>query len=263
MPRLFRLPGALLLMLLPAPILIIVIASFTAEGYLRFPPGAASLRWYRESLGDPRWIGALGLSLWIAALTAILSTAIAFLTAWCARRRLPPRVARALDVAVLSPLFFPHAALGVAMVNLLAIFGLVGTAGGILIAHLICALPFAYRPVAVAMQRISPEILEASAILGAGEARTALRVMLPLCRAGLVTALLFSFIVSLDEVTVTMFLTGPDMMTLPVEIYAYIQENASPVLAAVSTAMVAATLAIVLLLERTVGLQFFVEDEVA
>ena len=58
-----------------------------------------------------------------------------------------------------------------------------------------------------------------------------------------------------------MFLTGPDVMTLPVEIYAYIQENASPVLAAVSTAMVAATLALVLLLERLVGLQVFVEDE--
>lgn len=263
MPRLFRLPGALLLALLPAPILIIVVASFTADGYLRFPPSALSLRWYIEALDDPRWITALGLSLTIALLTAVTATAIAFLTAWCARCRLPSRVARTLDVVVLSPLLFPHAALGVAMVNLLAVFGLVGTAGGILIGHLICALPFAYRPVAVAMQRISPEMLEASAILGAGDARTALRVLLPLCRAGIVTALLFSFIVSLDEVTVTMFLTGPDMKTLPVEIYAYIQENASPVLAAVSTAMVAATLALVLLLERTVGLQFFVEDEMA
>lgn len=256
-----RLPAILLLLLLPAPIVIVVMASFTSAGYLRFPPGQLSTRWYVEALADPRWIGALGTSLWIAALVALAATAIAFLTAWCARTRLPAGVARTLDVVVLSPLFFPHAALGVALVNMLAIFGLVGTAEGILIGHLICTLPFAYRPVAVAMQRVSPEMLEASAILGAGEARTALWVMLPLCRSGLVTALLFSFIVSLDEVTVTMFLTGPDMMTLPVEIYAYIQENSSPVLAAVSSTMVAATLVVVVLLERTVGLQFFVEDE--
>jgi putative spermidine/putrescine transport system permease protein len=214
-------------------------------------------------LGDPRWITALGLSLTIAAATAVMATVIAFLTAWCARCRLPAGPARALDLVVLSPLFFPHAALGVALVNLLALWGLVGTAWGILVAHLVCTLPFAYRPVAVSMQRISPEMLEASAILGAGEGRTALRVLVPLCRPGLVTALLFSFIVSLDEVTVTMFLTGPDMMTLPVEIYAYIQENASPVLAAVSTAMVAATLLLVLVLERTVGLEFFVEEDAA
>ncbi len=256
-----RIPGILLLLLLPLPILIVVAASFTPEGYLRFPPGTPSLRWYEEAVGDPRWLKALGLSLWIAVLTAVGATAIAFLTAWCARCRLPGAVARSLDLLVLSPLFFPHAALGVALVNLLAVFGLVATPTGIVIAHLICALPFAYRPVAVAMQRVSPEMLEASAILGAGDARTALRVLLPLCRPGLVTALLFSFIVSLDEVTVTMFLTGPDIMTLPVEIYAFIQENASPVLAAVSTAMVVATLALVLLLERLVGLQVFVETE--
>lgn len=256
-----RIPGILLLLLLPLPILIVVAASFTPAGYLRFPPGAPSLRWYAEALEDPRWLRALGLSLWIALLTAVAATTIAFLTAWCARCRLPPAALRALDLLVLSPLFFPHAALGVALVNLLAVFGLVATPQGILIAHLVCALPFAYRPVAVAMQRVSPEMLEASAILGAGDGRTALRVLLPLCRPGLVTALLFSFIVSLDEVTVTMFLTGPDVMTLPVEIYAYIQENASPVLAAVSTAMVVATLALVLLLERLVGLQVFVEEE--
>lgn len=256
-----RIPGILLLLLLPAPILIVVAASFTPDGYLRFPPGVPSLRWYAEATHDPRWLRALGFSLWIAALTAVAATAIAFLTAWCARCRMAPGVSRWLDLIVLSPLFFPHAALGVALVNLLAAFGLVATPVGIGLAHVICALPFAYRPVAVAMQRISPEMIEASAILGAGDARTALRVLLPLCRPGLVTALLFSFIVSLDEVTVTMFLTGPDVMTLPVEIYAYIQENASPVLAAVSTAMVVATLTIVLVLERAVGLQVFVEEE--
>jgi putative spermidine/putrescine transport system permease protein len=256
-----RIPGTLLLLLLPAPIVVVVAASFTPDGYLRFPPGAMSLRWYAEALSDSRWLRALGLSLWIAALTAVAATTIAFLTAWCARCRMPVSVSRWLDLLVLSPLFFPHAALGVALVNLLAAFGLVATPEGIVLAHLVCALPFAYRPVAVAMHRISPEMLEASAILGAGDMRTALRVLLPLCRPGLVTALLFSFIISLDEVTVTMFLTGPDVMTLPVEIYAYIQENASPVLAAVSTAMVVATLALVLLLERLVGLQVFVEEE--
>jgi putative spermidine/putrescine transport system permease protein len=104
----------------------------------------------------PRWLRALGLSLWIAALTALAATAIAFLTAWCARCRMPPAVSRWLDLLVLSPLFFPHAALGVALVNLLAVFGLVATPQGIVLAHLVCALPFAYRPVAVAMHRISP-----------------------------------------------------------------------------------------------------------
>ena len=89
----------------------------------------------------------------------------------------------------------------------------------------------------------------------------ALGLALPLARSGIVTALVFAFIISFDEVTVTMFLTGPAVTTLPVQIYAFIQEDASPVLAAISTATVAATLLLVLVLERLIGLQFFVEQE--
>ena len=66
-----RIPGTLLLLLLPAPIVVVVAASFTPDGYLRFPPGAMSLRWYAEALSDSRWLRALGLSLWIAALTRV------------------------------------------------------------------------------------------------------------------------------------------------------------------------------------------------
>lgn len=251
----------LLLLLLPAPIVIVVAASFTAGNTLRFPPEGLSLRWYQDALGDPRWIESLLTSLWIAAVVAVSTTAMAFGAAWYAQRRAGARLAKALELAILSPLFFPHAALGIALVNLLAWMEIVGTAPGLVIGHLICTLPFAYRPIAISMQRVSPEVIEASNILGASEWRTAVGILLPLCRPGIVTALLFSFIVSLDEVTVTMFLTGPDMMTLPVTIYAFIQENSSPVLAAVSSAMVLGTLAIVLLLERTVGLEFFAESE--
>ena len=89
-----RAPGILLLLLLPAPIVVVVAASFTPDGYLRFPPSAFSLRWYAEALGDPRWLRALGLSLWIAALTAVIATTIAFLTARCARCRVPASVSR-------------------------------------------------------------------------------------------------------------------------------------------------------------------------
>jgi len=261
MRRMPRWLAMTLLLLLPAPILIVVAASFTAGNSLRFPPGALSLRWYHDALDDPRWISSLLTSLWIAGVVAVGTTAMSFGAAWYALRRAGGRTARVLETAVMSPLFFPHAALGVALVNLLAWMELVGSATGLVIGHLICTLPFAYRPIAIAMQRVSPEVIEASNILGASEWRTTIGILLPLCRSGIVTALLFSFIVSLDEVTVTMFLTGPDMMTLPVEIYAYIQENSSPVLAAVSSAMVLGTLAVVLLLERTVGLEFFAESE--
>ena len=86
-------------------------------------------------------------------------------------------------------------------------------------------------------------------------------VTLPLLRSGLVTALLFSFIISFDEVTVSIFLVGPDATTLPARIFAHIQESASPVVAAISTFLVAITIGLIVLLQRLIGLDLFIEVE--
>ena len=260
--RLGRAASFALLLFLPLPIVVIGATAFAAAGYLRFPPSELSLRWYAEAATDPRWIEAFVTSLGIAAVVSVLVTAIAFAGAY-ACHRLRPRWLPAFELAVMSPLFFPHAALGVALVNVLAMAGYLGSATGIVIAHIVCTLPFAWRPIVVALQRIDGEIVEAASLLGADERRLALDIALPRCRPGLVTALLFSFIISFDEVTVTMFLTGPEVTTLPVQIYAFIQENASPVLAAISTATVVVTLAVVMLLERLIGLEFFVAHDPA
>ena len=260
--RLGRAASFALLLFLPLPIVVIGATSFAAAGYLRFPPSELSLRWYAEAATDPRWIEAFVTSLGIAAVVSVLVTAIAFAGAY-ACHRLRPRWLAAFELAVMSPLFFPHAALGVALVNVLAMAGYLGSATGIVIAHIVCTLPFAWRPIVVALQRIDGEIVEAASLLGADERRIALGIALPLARSGLVTALLFSFIISFDEVTITMFLTGPQVTTLPVQIYAFIQENASPVLAAISTATVVVTLVVVMLLERLIGLEFFVAHDPA
>lgn len=260
MNRAGRLLAGLLLLFLPAPIVVIAASSLSKDGYMRFPPGEPSLRWYREAMADSRWIDAVVSSLSIAGVVAVVVTAIAFGSVY-AGYRLRPRWFGAFELAVMSPLFFPHAALGVALVHALAVLGLLGGSVGIAVAHLVVTLPFAFRPIAAAMSRIDPQILEAASLMGASERQMALGLALPLARSGIVTALVFAFIISFDEVTVTMFLTGPAVTTLPVQIYAFIQEDASPVLAAISTATVAATLLLVLVLERLIGLQFFVEQE--
>lgn len=99
--------------------------------------------------------------------------------------------------------------------------------------------------------------------LGANRWKTFFFVTIPLVRPGLITSLLFSFILSFDEVTTTMFLVGPFVTTLPVQIYSFIQESGTPVVAAISTSLVLLTLVLVLLLERLVGLQFFVDPDSA
>lgn len=249
-----------LLLFMPAPIIVVIAASFSYDGYIRFPPGELSLRWYVEFLTDMRWLRALWTSLLLAVAGAVFSTTIAFMAALAVARH-QTRFTRYFEVAIMTPLLFPHAALGIAMLALLMSFHVYGTFVGLLLAHCIITLPYAYRPISVSLRKLDAAMEEASMSLGAGRWYTFRHVTLPLVRPGIITALLFSFILSFDEVTVTMFLVGPFITTLPVEIYSFIQESGTPVVAAISSVLVLITLMLVLLLERVVGLEFFVEPD--
>ena len=78
-------------------------------------------------------------------------------------------------------------------------------------------------------------------------------VTLPQMKGSVLAAAVFEFITSFDEVVVTLFLAGPRMMTLPVRIFQYIEYNSDPLVAAVSTVLVALTVAVVLVVDRGVG----------
>lgn len=251
--------GAVLLFL-PAPIVIVVLSSFTARGYISFPPGALSLKWYAEFLGSTDWLTSLAISLVLAALAAVFSTAIALLAALVfTRKRLP--MAASFETLVLLPLIFPHAALGVVMLGLAGLFGWTGRFPGLLLAHVIMTVPYAWRPIVSSLRKLDLAMEEAAMSLGARPLYVFRRVTLPLLRPGLVTALLFTFIISFDEVTVSLFLVGPDVSTLPVRIFSHIQDSGSPVIAAISTVLVLLTVLVVLLLDRLIGLELFVDVE--
>ncbi|WP_149537862.1 ABC transporter permease [Siccirubricoccus phaeus] len=255
-----RLIAVLLLVLLPAPLLIVIGASFSPRAVLSFPPNGFSWRWYAEFLGSAAWVTAFGRSALIAVLAAVLTTLIS-LAAALALDRAPARLRGAVETAILAPLLFPHAAIGIAFLGWLALLHLNGGFAGVLLAHLILCAPFAYRPIAVSLRQIDRSLTEAATILGATPPQAVRLVVLPLLRPGIAAALLFSFIISFDEVTVTMFLVGPEFTTLPVSIYAHIHDSADPVVAAISSILILLTALLVLLIDRLVGLRIFIDIE--
>jgi putative spermidine/putrescine transport system permease protein len=248
--------GALLLFL-PAPFLIIAAISFTPDRFMAFPPTGFSLTWYRELVSSTAWMQPLGVSLAIAAGAAVTSTAVAISSAIVVDG-LRPRPRALVETGIFAPLIFPQAAIGVAMLGFLLTLHARGTMAGIMLVHVILCGPFAYRPVSVALQNIDRSMAEAAMSLGANSRAVFRRVILPLMRPGIVTALIFTFILSFDEATVTLFLISPDITTLPVRIYSRVRDAADPVVPAISTLLVLVTLSLVVLLERTVGLQLFV-----
>ena len=155
----------------------------------------------------------------------------------------------------MTPLVFPAIVLAVALSMVLGSVGLVRNFWGLVFAHVIITVPYVVRTVGATLAEIDRAYEEAAATLGANTMRTFFEVTLPMLGPGLVAGAVFSAIMSFDEFTVSLFLVGPGVMTLPLEIYYYTEFSMDPTVAAISTMLLGVTALIVVLIERSIGLR--------
>lgn len=99
------------------------------------------------------------------------------------------------------------------------------------------------------LQGFDRNLVRASLSLGADPVTTFFRVTLPVIAPGVISGALFAFATSFDEVVVTLFLAGPDQVTLPRQMFTGIRENITPTIAAVATLLVLFTTSLLLALE--------------
>ncbi len=227
------------------PIAVVVALSFGGDRRLHFPPESLSLRWYVRFLGDARWRSALGVSLSIAALAAAVSTAAGFLAAY-ALARSGAHVRRTLTVLLLLPMITPNIIAAVALYFLAVRLGLVGNLAAIALVHATLGLPVVVLVTGSALAAVDPGLERAALGLGASPWQVLARVVVPLAAPGLVSAALFAFLTSFDELVVALFLSGVKSQTLPVRIWNSLSLQLEPTIAAVSTTLIAATLAALL-----------------
>jgi putative spermidine/putrescine transport system permease protein len=239
--------------LIIVPILIVVITAFSPGDYFEFPPRGLSTRWFVEFFRLKEMRNAFTLSLELALLAATLATIFGTMGAlFLARRR--GVLAGLLQSLFLAPLVFPTIILGVALLLLYKTIG-VPVFPGLLLAHCIIGMPYGFRTVLASAQALDPALEEAGQSLGAGPLRTLFVVTLPLVWQGVVSGWLFAFIVSFGELNTALFLTGPGLTTLPIEIFSYLQFQGSQlVIAAASTLQIALIVVMVTTIERIVGL---------
>lgn len=260
----FILPAGFLLfaLFLLLPLVLVVVAAFSPGSAIRFPPNGASLRWFAEVLSDPVWLHAFFLSL-LVALVAAMACTLASAIAVAGLGRAPGGLAarRWLGWLAMLPLLLPHVSFGIAMLAFSRAYGLGGSLLAIVVAHAVLVLPFAWRPVVSSFDALDAQLANAAMVLGAKPARAFWTVTLPCLRPGLLTAFIFTFVTSFDEATVTLFLVGPEVTTLPIRVLIALQEDGSPAVAAASVLMILMTLAVVLLIEKVSGLAAFAEME--
>lgn len=234
-----------------SPLVVVTILSFSSDPYLTFPPPGISLRWYVALLGSQPVLQAAGKSVLLALLVTSVAVLAGFPAALAiARGMVPGRVAGLLAL----PLLLPTLVIGLALLMVLQPLGLLATWPGLALGHLMVVLPFVVRLLTTALASLPASLEDAAATLGAGPLKAFLLVTLPLAAPGAVAAATLSFLLSFDETVISLFLVGPRLTTLPVTLFHYAETRVDPMLAALAVSLIVLTLAIVLLVDRIVGL---------
>lgn len=243
----------LLFLFLLAPVILVVPISFSGEQILSFPPASWSVRWYAELANSPEIISSFWTSLMLGAIVTAISLAVAIPAAYVIVR-MRTFGSDFLYNLFTAPLLLPTIVLGLAILIVFASMGFLGTFPGLVIGHLVITLPYALRVLATTLGNLNLSCEEAASTLGGRPFTVFRRVTLPMMAPGIVAATALCFLVSFDEVVITLFLTGPRLTTLPVELFHHVESRADPLVASVSVLLILLTLAVVMIVDRTVGL---------
>ncbi|MFJ5437482.1 ABC transporter permease [Pectobacterium brasiliense] len=247
------LAGILVYAFLALPVLVIVLSAFSPETYPQFPPRDISLRWFRALLEDENWRSSLSVSLLLLVIVTPLTVMVGTFAAW-ALARLEFRYRESLQAFILSPLMIPQVVLGIALLYVLMAAGLAGSVTGLVIGHMVVALPYVVRTVSVSLAAMDRRLEAVSMSLGAGRAYTFRHVTLPLIKPGMLAGAVFAAVTSFGEVSVSLFLSAPDTITVPVRIFNYVDQTFDPTVNAISVIFIAIAVLMLIVIEKRIGL---------
>lgn len=238
--------AAAVLTFLILPTLVVVPLSFSASDLLEFPPKAWSWRWYEAFFTSSTWMAALRTSLILGSLTALIAVPISFLACF-AMNRLGGRLSASIYSVLLSPSVTPGILLAIGLFFVLARLGLIGSLGGILVGHVVLAIPVATIVLYPAISRFDWAQARAAQSLGAGWPRTIFGIILPQLRFSLLSAGLMAFLTSLDEAVISIFVASGANNTLPKLMFLSLRDQIDPTIAAISTLWTVLVIGIVLI----------------
>jgi len=232
------------------PTVFVIPMSFGSTSSFQFPPREFSLDLYVNFFTNPKWIGSLGNSVVVALLASLVATTVGTAAA-LGLHNLGSRLSQFVRTLLMVSMVTPAIVVAVAVYITFLQWHLIGSLGGYVLAHAAIGVPFVLVSVTSALGGFEPQLLRASASLGASPLRTFLRVTLPLISRGVLTGAVFAFVTSLDEVVIALFLRSPTFQTLPVQMYNAVTVEVDPTIAA-SSSLVVVSVTVLLLIPMLV-----------
>ena len=228
------------------PIVILVIYSFNASRLVTVW-GGWSLRWYHEFFNDRAMLDAAWMSLRVAAVSATIATLLGTLAAVGLVRGERFRGRSLLSGMLYAPLVMPEVISGLSLLLLFVALNAERGFWTVTIAHTTLTMCFVTVVVQSRLASLDRSLEEAAMDLGCDPVQAFLRVTLPLIIPAIAAGWMLAFTLSLDDVVIASFTTGPGSATLPIRIYSEVRLGVKPEINAICT-MVIALIAVVIVI---------------
>ena len=244
--------SAIVALFLLMPLIAVVPVSFTSRRYLSLPDGKFSLRHYASLFEDPEWGASLLSSIQVGVLASFCAVILA--SAFCIGIwMLKPRMAGLMTGFVLLPMVAPPVVSSLTLyffLNKLSQWNSIiayDKLGGVVLAHTVMIVPYAVVVIMVALSQLDRRIDLAAQSMGANVPTRVFSVILPNLRFGLIGAFFLCFLLSWDEIGVTLFVTSVETVTLPRRMWMGLRDNVDPAIAALSVLLICIVTLIIVL----------------
>ena len=239
------------------PFVVIAAAGLSAGDTLAFPPQGLSLKWVYAVMGMDNFRASFMLSMALAVGATVLALVLGVPAAYgLSRYAVPGR--ELIRTIVLAPVLVPGIIVGLALLRHAVIPLDMPVTTALVLAHTVLVLPYAVRVVTASLENLRSDVEEAAVMLGATRMATFFKIVLPNIRNGILAAFILGFVTSFNQVPVSLFLTGPGITTLPIDMLSSMEFVYDPSIAALSALMALMSMGIVLVAERLLGLSRYV-----
>jgi len=240
---------------LVGPLIIVLGAAVSDTTFLTFPPQGLTLRWFWRIFEIGAFRRTIVTSLQLALMATALALAIGIPAAY-ALNRYRIQLPAWLSTVFVLPILVPEIVLGFSLLKSVAVGSSLPIFPTLLIGHTLLVLPYCVRVISASLSSFDFSIEEAAISLGSPPTKTFFTIVLPNVRSGVIAAFILAFITSINDVSTSLFLTGPGVSTLPIQILAHVEQFFDPVIASVSVLLMLLTVLVMAIVERTLGLTF-------